>query len=472
MTDELVPLMSGRDMGLETVIRHGMVASEEGVRPLDIGILDGKVAVLAEPAAELGGRTVVDATDRYIVPGSIDTHTHIAWPFDGATSTDDFESATHAAAWGGTTTVLDFVPIPNGMSPLAAAERRLRMADGCAVVDYGFHPVLSSAGRVVLDEIGSLIREGFASFKIYTTYGERLDDGEVWAVMNEIARHGGLAGFHAENHELLQRSIRALVDRGRTTMHDFPLSRPSIAEAEAIEMIAFYARRLDAPVWIYHLSGADALSTLAEARARGSRIQAETCTHYLTFDDSVFGEPDAWRFGITPPIRDAASQQALWEGIHTRSLSAVGSDHCAYSSDQKAVGRDDFTKLPFGAPGIDARLPLLWSRGVADGRISIGDFVRISATQPARALGMYPRKGALLPGSDADLVVIDPSIEWSFPVPTPGNGSDYSLYSGIPLKGKPTLTMVRGRVVAKDGLVVGQPGHGMFVKRSISDSDW
>ncbi len=464
--------MMGREMRLETVIRHGTVASEEGVRQLDVGILDGRVAVLAEPAAMLSGRTVIDATDRYIVPGSIDSHAHIAWPFDGTTSRDDFESATRAAAWGGTTTVLDFVPVSAGESPLAAAERRFRVADGSATVDYGFHPILSSAERVVLDAIGPLIRDGFASFKMYTTYSERLDDGDVWAVMTEIARHGGLAGFHAENHDLLQRSMRALVEAGRTTMRDFPESRPSIAEAEAIEMIAFYARRLDAPIWIYHLSGADALRTLAEARARGSRIQAETCTHYLTFDDSVFGGPDAWRFGITPPIRDAASQQSLWDGIQTGFLSAVGSDHCAYGSDQKAVGREDFTKLPFGAPGIDARLPLLWSRGVSDGRISIQDFVRISATQPARALGMYPRKGVLLPGSDADLVVIDPSVEWSFPVPTPGNGSDYSLYSGIPLKGKPTLTMVRGRVVAKDGVAVGQPGHGTFVKRSISDGYW
>ena len=457
-------------MAFDVVVLGGLVASDSGVTKAEIGIIGGRVAAVEPTGTGISGETTIDATGKYVLPGAIDTHTNMEWPFDGTASADTFQSGTAAAALGGTTTAIDFVPVAVGESALASAEARLRRAEGQAFIDYSFHPILTSADSRTLNEIPSLIRDGFASFKTYTTYDNGLDDGAIWSVMRVIAEHGGLAGFHAENEAILGRALRAHLEAGHVSLRDFPATRPQIAEAEAISMVSFFARRLGAPVWIFHVSSEMALVAIEEARAAGTRIDAETCTHYLTFNDRVFLEPDAWRFAITPPIRDLASQDALWDAVIRGSLSAICSDHCAYSSQQKAAGREDFTKLPFGAPGIDARVPVFWSRGVSEGRISVADFVRITATRPAQALGMYPRKGALLPGSDADLLVIDPDVSWTFPeTPMPG-GSDYSLYAGLRLKGRPVLTMVRGQVVVRDGQIVGRPGHGVFVPRSLRDS--
>lgn len=460
-------------MAFDVLIRGGEVGSSKEVRRLDVGISGERVAALLEPGHDLTGNTEIDATGKYVLPGGIDPHTHIEWPFGNEKARDTFYSGTAAAAIGGTTTVVDFIPVPRGQSLLAGADHRMKLAAGNAVTDYSFHPILNSSSPPVMAEVPQLVRDGHASFKIYTTYAEnRLDDGEQWLAIEAISRAGGLPGFHAENHELIERLTRDLVAEGRTTIADFPRSRPAEAEAEAVRTVAYFARRLDSPVYIYHLSGGVALESLLEMRANGSKVRAETCTHYLSFDDSVFTGPEAWRFVITPPIRDAASQDRLWRGVSERSLSAVASDHCAYGRDHKSIGFDDYTKLPAGAPGIGARLPLTWSRGVATGRVSVPDFVHLTSTGPARTLGLYHRKGRIYPGSDADIVVIDPRVEWRFPADVPDPGSDYSLYGGLEVKGRPVLTMVRGVVIARDGELVGAPGAGKHVPQVIDERAW
>jgi dihydropyrimidinase len=460
---------------LDTVIRGGMIVSEKEVRQLDIGIADGRVAALAAPEILLSADTMVDATGTFVVPGGIDTHSHIAWRYeDGGHSGDNFQTGTAMAALGGTTTIVDFVSVMPGESVRQQTDARLAEADGMSLIDYGFHPILSSADDQTLSEIPQLINDGFAWFKVFTTFEYRVDDSGILRLMEQIARYGGLAGIHAENHEICTQATADLVARGRTRVMDFPKSRPAIAESEAIHMVSVFARRFDAPVWIYHVSGADALAAVEESLDLATRIRAETCTHYLAFDDSVYTGPDGWQFVIAPPIRDAADQASLWEGIADRLVSSVGSDHCAYDRNSKSAGikADDFTKLETGAPGTDARIPFLWSRGVSEGLLYPRQFVRIASAEPARSMGVWPRKGALDVGSDADLVLIDPEAVWTFPEPDPAFGSDYSLYTGLPLKGRPILTMVRGTVVARDGVSIGRPGHGAFVKCSVDARQW
>jgi dihydropyrimidinase len=452
-----------------------MVVSEKEVRHVDIGIADGRVAALAAPETLLPADTMIDATGTFVVPGGIDTHSHIAWRYeDGGRSRDNFQTGTAMAALGGTTTIVDFVSVMPGESLRQQTDARMAEADGMSLIDYGFHPILSSADDQVLSEIPHLIDDGFGWFKIFTTFEYRVDDSGILRLMEQIARFGGLAGIHAENHEICSQATADLVASGRTHVVDFPLSRPAIAESEAIHMVSVFARQLDAPVWIYHVSGADALAAVEESLDLGTRIRAETCTHYLAFDDSVYSGPDGWQFVIAPAIRDAANQARLWEGLANRLVSSVGSDHCAYDRNSKSAGirADDFTKLETGAPGTEARIPFLWSRGVSEGRLDPRQFVRVASAEPARSMGMWPRKGALDIGSDADLVLIDPEAVWTFPEPDPAFGSDYSLYTGLPLKGRPILTMVRGTVVVRDGASIGQPGHGAFVRCSVDDRHW
>ena len=462
-------------MRVNTAIRGGMVVSEKEVRQVDVGIVGGRVAVLASPGSALEADSVIDATGSYVVPGGVDTHTHIAWRYeDGGHSRDSFETGTAMAAVGGTTTILDFVSAMPGESVRERTDARMAEAEGKSVIDYGLHPILSSADDQVLSEIPGLIDDGFAWFKIFTTFGYRVDDYGIFKLMEQIAFHHGLAGVHAENHDICAGATDDLVANGRIHVGDFPFSRPGFAESQAIHMVSLFARRLGSPLWIYHVSGTEALGAVKESLALGTHIRAETCTHYLVFDESVYGGPHGWQFVIAPPIRDGASQSHLWAAIAEGRVSSVASDHCAYDRESKAAGieADDFRKLEAGAPGVGARIPLLWSRGVSEGRLDPCQFVRVASGDPARSMGTWPRKGALDVGSDADVVLIDPAAVWAYPEPDPRTGSDYCLYSGVQLRGRPTLTMLRGTVVARDGLVVGRPGHGEFVRCSVDDRHW
>jgi dihydropyrimidinase len=462
---------------LDTVIRGGVVVSETETRESDIGLVDGRVAALAAPGAlaDADGAEVIDAAGTFVVPGGIDTHTHIQWRYeDGGHSRDTFRTGSALAAIGGTTTVLDFVSVMPRESLRQQTDLRMAEADGESLIDYGLHPILSSADDRVLDEIPRVIEDGFAWFKIYTTFDYRVDDYGIFKLMERIADHHGLAGIHAENHDICSRVTADMAARGRVQIADFPESRPAVAEAEAIHMVSVFARRLGSPLWIYHVSGTEALAAVEESLDLGTRVRAETCAHYLAFDESVYSRPENWQFVIDPPIRDAANQSRLWKAIAGGLVSSVGSDHCAYDRMSKAAGieADDFTKLEGGSPGIDARMPLLWSRGVGEGRLNPCQFVRVNSAEPARTMGVWPRKGALEIGSDADLVLIDPHAVWDFPEPDPAFGSDYSLYANLRLKGRPILTMVRGTVVVRDGVVVGSPGHGRFVRCSVDDRMW
>lgn len=445
---------------IETVVSRGycVFPGEEG--PADIGISGEKIVAVAEPGT-LSGETYIDASGAIVMPGGIDPHTHINWPLAaGGRSRDTFESATRRAAQWGTTTVVDFVPPTKG-SLLKAAEARLVEAES-SVIDYSFHPIVTRINDETLREIPVLVDEGMGSFKVYTTYDHRLESADIRHFIRVLAEAGGLPGFHAEHHALVEDELKSTLGKGDVRAHAFPQSRPGHTEAASIREISGYALESGAPVYIYHVSGMDALHEIERGRAQGVDIRAETCAHYLTYDESVYSREDGWKFVITPPIRPDADRRGLWRAIAEKRLNAVASDHCAYGQCHKKGGFEDFTAMEPGAPGVASRFPLLWQYGVEEGRLSLRDFVNINSAGPAEALGLE-NKGRLSVGADADLVLWDREAAWSWGQDeASNNGTDYDIYEGLEGKGRPRLTLSRGRIVYQDG-VVSENRRGAFV---------
>ena len=445
----------------DRIIREASVVTPRGVAQVDVALSGGTIAQLL-PRGSGSADIEVDASGLVMTPGGIDTHTHVRWPHDGLFTSDDFASATRAAVLGGTTTIIDFVP--PGEGPLRArCHDRRDEASGQAVVDFGFHPILTSDRPEVLAELDEVIGDGFVSFKMYTTYADRrIDDGAAWYLMQAIAANGGLPGFHAENHELIQHTQEHQERAGRTSLLDYPQSRPGLAEAESISMVSLYAKRLGTPVYIFHVSGAEALDAVRRARAEGARVHAETCTHYLLFDDGVFAGPDGWKYVISPPLRTQADREALWEALADGTVGTVGSDHCAYLARVKHTGTDDHRHIPAGAPGIEARTPLLYSETIR--RDGLVPFAHYTAARAAEILGL-PGKGSIEPGKDADLVLWDSTALWQGATATQASSESFSLYEDRMGRGVPRHVFVRGVPMVADGEFVGPAGHGEYLHR-------
>lgn len=449
----------------ERVIRGGHVITAHDEGEFDVGIADGRIVALGAPGTVVAPE-IIDATDCIVMPGGIDPHTHIAWPFaNGGTGHDDFASATERAAAWGTTTVIDFVPGRPG-SLLQAAEERLAQA-ALSVIDYTLHPVVTDLSRPRVPEIGELIRMGLSSFKVYTTYDSRLEVADIRRFIRIAAEAGGLPGFHAEHHALLEDALDAIRRSGTTEIPRFPASRPGHTERASIREIVGFAEEFSSPVYIYHVSGMAAFDQIREARSVGVDARAETCAHYLVHDDTAYQRADGWKYVITPPIRTPQDRDGLWQAIADSDLNAVASDHCCYSRSDKAAGFADFTAMEPGAPGIGSRMPMLWHHGVAGGRISAREFVDINARIPAETFGLAG-KGAIAIGADADIVVWDPNATWTWRSddPATSNGSDYDIYDGISGTGRPRHTLSRGRAVF--GPLAADLVRGRFVPQQIS----
>lgn len=449
---------------LSLAITGGTVVTEQGERRLDVGISGDSIALLTQPGGLPPASRTIDAAGLYVLPGGIDSHTHIRWPIDDAEDTHDTAfSGTLAAALGGTTTVLDFVPPPSGVTHWEAALARIAEFAGSAVVDFSFHPMLASMDAV--DDIPRLVEAGLASFKIFTTAQQPFTRSELRSLMTEISRSGGLPGFHAEDHDVLLTAQREVFSRLGTSPATFPHSRPDTAEAAAIQTVAGIGRELGVPLYIYHASGAGALAAVAAARAAGAEVLAETCTHYLVHDAAAYQREDAWQYVITPPIRGALDREALWKGLDEGTVQTVGSDHIAYAAAQKSP-RDRVDLMPPGAPGISARLPFVWSAGVDAGHLTPAQFAAVTATNAARIFGLYPRKGTIAVGSDADLVLLDAARQWSWPAVAQVTEGDYDPYAGLTGRGRPAYTVARGRVVAADGQPADTTPAGEFLRQS------
>jgi dihydropyrimidinase len=462
-------------MNFDTIIRGGTVATASDTFACDIGIANGQIAALG---ADLGSaKDIVDATNMLVLPGGIDSHVHIAQPSGpGIVMADDFASATRAAAFGGNTMVLPFAMQQKGESLRQVVKDYHAKADGQCYVDVSFHLIIADASdRVLGQELPALVNDGYTSFKVFMTYeGLALSDLEMLNVMSVARETGALVMVHAENYD----AIRFLTDRleraGKTAPHFHAASRPIPVEREATHRAISLAEVIDVPVMIVHVSNREAMEEIARAQRKGLRVYGETCPQYLvlTAKDMEGLNMEGTRYVCSPPPRDEASQQACWEGLQQHIFSLYSSDHCPFRYDETGKlapkGRTSFRWVPNGIPGVETRLPILFSKGVTEGRISLNEFVALTATNHAKTYGLYPKKGTIAVGSDADIAIWDPKRKVTISQSLLHHGSDYTPYEGIAVTGWPVSTMVRGKFVVRDQKLVGAKSDGAYVPREKS----
>jgi len=457
-------------MRFDTVIKNGTVVTATDTYASDVGIAGGKIAAIAQSLAAENAGKVIDATGLLVMPGGIDVHTHLDMPFGGTTSSDDFQTGTIAAAHGGTTTLIDFAIQYKGQTLRQAFEGWMKKAEGKAVTDYAFHCIITELGDAHLEEMGQLVREGVSSFKLFMAYPGvfMLDDATIFRAMSQAAKYGGLICMHAENGGVIDVIVQRALAEGKRAPKYHALTRPTTAEAEATARAIALAEMAGAPVYIVHLSCNDALEKVREARDRGLPAYAETCPQYLFLSIDNFDVPgfEGAKYVFTPPLREKWHQEKLWQGLAQDTLQVVSTDHCPFCyKEQKELGKDDFTKIPNGGPGIEHRLSLVYTGGVHGKRFSANRFVQLVSTAPAKLFGLYPHKGTVAVGSDADLVLFDANEEQVISAKTHHMRVDYSMFEGIRVKGAAKTVLSRGRAIIENGKFVGRPGAGQFVRR-------
>jgi dihydropyrimidinase len=457
-------------MRFDTVIRNGTIVTATDTYLGDVGILGGRIVAIGKDLPIENAGSVIDATGRYVMPGGIDVHTHLDMPFGGTTSADDFETGTIAAAFGGTTTLIDFAIQYKGQTLHQAFDTWMKKASGKAVTDYSFHCIITELADAQLQEMKTLVREGVPTFKLFMAYPGvfMLDDASIFRAMNAAANSGGMICMHAENGGAIDVLVQRALAEGKRAPKYHALTRPTTAEAEATSRSIALAEMAGAPVYIVHLSCNEALEKVREARDRGLPTYAETCPQYLYLSLENMDAPgfEGAKYVFTPPLREKWHQEKLWQGLAKDDLQVVSTDHCPFCyKEQKELGKDDFTKIPNGGPGIEHRLSLVYSGGVHGKRFSPNRFVQLVSTAPAKLFGLYPRKGTVAIGSDADLVVFDPNEEQTISAKTHHMRVDYSMFEGIRVKGVPKIVLSRGRTIIENGKFVGKPGAGEFLKR-------
>lgn len=458
-------------MGFDTIIVNARVVTATDTYPADVAILDGKITAIGQNLPRERADRILDAAGKYLLPGGIDVHTHLDMPFGGTTSADDFETGTRAAAFGGTTTLIDFAIQYKGQTLRTAFDAWMQKASGKAVCDYSFHCIITELADAQLEEMNALVREGVTSFKLFMAYPGvfMLDDASIFRALRTTAKNGGMVCMHAENGSAIDVIVQQALAEGKRAPKYHALTRPTTAEAEATGRAIALAEMAGAPVYIVHLSCNEALEKVREARDRGLPVYAETCPQYLYLSLENFDAPgfEGAKYVFTPPLREKWHQEKLWNGLKTDHLQVVSTDHCPFCfKEQKELGRDDFTKIPNGGPGVEHRMSLVYSGGVAKGRFSVNRFVELVSTTPAKLFGLYPRKGTIAIGSDADLVIFDPDRKHTISSKTHHMRVDYSMFEGIQVTGMPDVVLSRGRIVVEANQFFGRPGGGEFVKRS------
>jgi dihydropyrimidinase len=453
------------------LIKGGTVVTASGTTDADV-LVDGEtVSALLAPGGSPDADTVIDASGKYVLPGGIDVHTHLEMPFGGTFSADDFETGTRAAAWGGTTSIVDFAVQPKGEGLLSTLDNWHAKADGKAAIDYGFHMIVSDVNDQTLKEMDACVDAGVNSFKMFMAYPGVFyaTDGEILRAMQRAADNGGMIMMHAENGIAIDQLVAQALGRGETDPVYHGLTRPAELEGEATARAITLAKVTGAPLYIVHLSSAPALEAVTAARDTGQNVFAETCPQYLflSLDDLARPDFEGAKFVCSPPLRPVEHQAALWRGLRGNDLSIVSTDHCPFCFvGQKELGRGDFSKIPNGMPGIEHRMDLMF-QGVRAGHIPLTRFVEVTSTTPARMFGLYPRKGTIAPGSDADIVVYDPSARQTLSVQTHHMNVDYSAYEGMELVGQVSTVLSRGRVIIDGGSYHGSAGHGRFLEREL-----
>ncbi|MGW7023880.1 dihydropyrimidinase [Streptomyces decoyicus] len=458
-----------------TVVRGGLVITAADEIHADVLVEDGRIAALAahgSPTADSWGESadrILDATGRYVIPGGVDAHTHLDFPFGGTFSSDNFETGTRAAAWGGTTTIVDFAVQSRGKSLRAGLDTWHAKSDAQCAIDYAFHMILSDVNEHTLKEMDLLVAEGVTSFKLFTAYPGVFysDDGQILRAMQQSADNGGLIMMHAENGIAIDVLVEQALAAGRTDPRYHGEVRHVLLEAEATHRTIQLARVAGAPLYIVHVSAEEALAEIAQARDKGLNVFGETCPQYLFLSTDNLAEPDfaGAKYVCSTPLRPREHQAALWRGLRTNDLQVVSTDHCPFCfQGQKELGRGDFSKIPNGMPGVENRMDLL-HQAVVEGRISRRRWIEIACAAPARMFGLYPKKGTIAPGADADLVIYDPTAQQTVSAETHHMNVDYSAYEGKQLTGQVETVLSRGELVIDRREFTGRAGHGQYIPR-------
>jgi len=452
--------MRDRNELYDLVIKNGTLVSPQGTMQVDLGIVGEKIVAVG---VDLSGRLEIDASGKLVLPGVIDAHTHMALPVAGTRSSDDFFTGTRAAACGGVTTIVDFTVGIRDFSIPEDIKRREEEAEA-SVIDYAFHGEVIGWKPGQEDEFRDAVSLGVKTFKFYTAYGSsgrRSDSGILYHAFRAIAELGATALVHCEDDDLISSLIDQLTKKERGEMMSLSRTRPPECEGAAIEQVAYYAGTTGARAHIVHVSSALGLAALARAKARGVQLTAETCPQYLLLTKDVYDRADARLYSASPALRTVADQAALWDALHKGTLDLVATDHCPFTREQK-TWKGSFIDLPYGLPGVETLLPLLYSEGVVKGRMSLPDLPRLLSEGPAHVNGMYPKKGTLSIGSDADVVIFDPNVEWTIHAKNLHMNTDFSPYEGRQVCGAVETTISRGRIVYTNGDFQGEKGWGRF----------
>jgi len=449
---------------MDLIIKNGTIVTDSTTFIADIAIKDGKIAAIGQDLKADGAETI-DATGKMVLPGAIDAHTHLAMPFGGTISSDDYFAGTRAAACGGVTTVFDFVLQQKGEGLIAAVERRNAICEPDACVDYAFHTAITDLSEKTLEEMEGSVKYGVPSFKVFMVYDFGVTDGVFYKVLEKSKDIGALIAVHAENKEIIASRIEQYLKEGNTSAWYHYMSRPEFVEAEADSRAIHWAKNLNAPLYIVHLANAEGVKAVTKARDEGYPIFAETCPQYLNFTSEVYKREDGRNFVCSPPIKGQESQDELWAAINRGDITTVATDHCPFQSYEKDWGKDDFTKIPNGCMGIENLYPYMLSEA-NKGRISFNKAVELCSSNVAKMFGCAPQKGTIAPGSDADIVIYDPSKNFVVSKDNMHSDVDHTIWEGAELKGYPVMTLSRGKLVYKDGEFLGERGYGNFVKCS------
>ena len=462
---------------MSLLITNGRVITASDDYTADVYCENGTVTAIGKdlPSHRFQASRTIDASGQYVLPGGIDVHTHLDMPFGGTTSTDDFETGTIAAAFGGTTCLVDFAIQYRGQTMRHALDEWMKKASGKAVTDYSFHMIVTDLPDAELADMDRMVRdEGVTSFKLFMAYPGvfMVDDATIFRALRRTGENGGLVCMHAENGGVIDELVKEALRKGETAPKYHALTRPPSAEGEATGRAIALSELAGVPIYIVHLSAAHALEKVKQARDMGLPAYAETCPQYLFLSYDNYEEPgfEGSKYVMSPPLREKWHQDVLWKGLAKNDLQVISTDHCPFCMSEKALGKDDFSKIPNGAPGIETRLTLVHDGGVRPGRITMSRFVELCSTTPAKMFGLFPRKGTIAVGSDADIVIFDPNRSATLGVKTLHMNVDYNPYEGRTVQGSPSVVISNGQVVIEGNEFVGKKGAGRFLSRGQSQA--
>ena len=453
---------------MDTIIKNGTVVTATDRYKADVGISRGKISMIADTIQAKKGEEVIDARGKYVMPGGIDVHVHFELPFCGTVSKDDFENGTKAAACGGLTTILDYGIQQKGKSLLKAIRDRRAQADGKGSIDYSLHGGITD-WETAQKEMDEAVKYGVTSFKMFMVYrneGWMAEDGDLLQALKATASNGSMIMTHSENDFIIQTLLKEYgPDAKKYGAYGHVLTRPNYSESEAISRVIQIAEVTGGRLYIVHMSTGEGTDFVKWGQDRGVNVHAETCPQYLLLDDSLFKKKDGHLYATCPQLRQKKDNARLWKGIEQNTVQVIGTDTCTFDTKQKAMWNGDFRKIPYGMPGVETMLPLMYSHGVGKKRISLNRLVQLISTNPAKLFGLYPQKGTIAIGTDADIVVFDPHKEVTISSKKMQTNCDWSPFEGFKLKGYPSVTLCRGKIVAREGKFTGKAGYGKFVER-------